>query len=67
MSKSLSAALLFGLIATASATQRNCGNSRCLYVGSERASAYVGFLSGKVARIEAKSREAFKVRDAAGL
>jgi hypothetical protein len=65
MSKSLSAALLFGMIATASANAKDLRELKVLYVGSERASAYVGFLSGKVAQIEAKRRDAFEVRDAA--
>ena len=66
MSKSLSAALLFGMIATASASAKELRELKVLYVGSERASAYVGFLSGNVAQIEAKSRKSFEVRDAAG-
>ena len=65
MSKSLSAALLFGMLATVSAGEDELRELKVLYVGSERASAYVGFLSGKVAKFEAKSREAFEVRDAA--
>ncbi len=65
MFKSLSAALLLGLIATASASAKELRELKVLYVGSERASAYVDFLSEKVAQIEARSREAFEVRDAA--
>ena len=65
MLKSLSAALLFGLIAAGSASAAELTELKVLYVGSEGASAYVSFLGGKVARIEAKTREEFKVRDAA--
>jgi hypothetical protein len=65
MAKSLSVALLFGLIAPVSAYAEELRELKVLYVGSERASAYVGFLSGKVAQVEAKSRQAFKLRDAA--
>jgi hypothetical protein len=64
MFKSLSATLFFGMIASVSASADELRDLKVLYVGSERASAYVGFLSGKVAQIEAKSREAFEVRDA---
>ena len=38
---------------------------KVLYVGNERAAAYVDFLTGKVARIEATTRNEFKVSDAA--
>ncbi len=38
---------------------------KILYVGSERADQYVDFLKGKVARVEAISRAAFKPKDAA--
>ena len=65
MLKSISAALLCGMIATVSASGKELRELKVLYVGSERASDYVDFLSGKVAQIEARSREAFQVRDAA--
>jgi hypothetical protein len=54
----LSAGLLLGLTAAvpASVCAEELRDLKVLYVGSERASAYVGFLSGKVARIEARSR-----------
>ena len=65
MSKTVSTALLLGLMATVSAHAAELRELKVLYVGSERASAYVDFLSGKVAQIEAKSREGFDVRDAA--
>ena len=64
-SRSLRAALLFGMITTASAHAGELRELTVLYVGSERASAYVHLLSGKVARIETKSREDFKISDAA--
>ena len=60
MFKYLSAALLFGLIATSSADAKDLRDLKVLYIGSERASAYVDFLSGKVAQIEAKSREGIR-------
>jgi len=65
MSKTLAAALLIGMIATGSTNAKDLQELKVLYVGSERASDYVGFLSGKVAQIEAKSRAAFHIRDAA--
>jgi hypothetical protein len=65
MSKTLSAAILLGMIATASANAKELRDLKVLYVGSERASEYIGFLSGKVAQIDAKRRDAFHVRDAA--
>jgi hypothetical protein len=63
----LSAGLLLGLTAAVptSACAEELRDLKVLYVGSERASAYVGFLSGKVARIEARSRQDFQPRDAA--
>lgn len=65
MSKYLSAALLVGMTANLSARADELRELKVLYVGSERAPAYVDFLTGKVARIEAKSRADFKVGDAA--
>jgi len=65
ISKLLSIALLFFVIATASAYAGELPELKVLYVGSERESAYVDFLYGKVAKIEAKSREDFDVSDAA--
>jgi hypothetical protein len=38
---------------------------KVLYIGTERASDYVGFLKGKVARVEARERSKFKPQDAA--
>ena len=38
---------------------------KVLYIGTERASDYVGFLKGKVARVEAMARSKFKPQDAA--
>jgi hypothetical protein len=63
----LSAGLLVGLIAAVPAAVRaeELRDLKVLYVGSERASVYVSFLSGKVARIEARSRRDFQPRDAA--
>ncbi len=65
MFKSLSATLLLGLFATASASAKELRELKVLYVGSERSTAYVDFLSGKVAQIKVESRNAFDVRDAA--
>ncbi len=65
MSKTVCTALLLGLMATVSAHAAELRELKVLYVGSERASAYVDFLSGKVTQIEAKSREGFDVQDAA--
>jgi len=53
------------MMATVSAGANELRELKVLYVGTERASAYIDFLSGKVAKIEAKRREAFKVGDAA--
>ncbi len=63
----LSAGLFLGLTAAvpASVGAKELRDLKVLYVGSERASVYVGFLSGKVARIEARSRQDFQPRDAA--
>ena len=63
----LSAGLLLGLTAAVPASVRaeELRDLKVLYVGSERESAFVGFLSGKVARIEARSRRDFQPRDAA--
>ena len=64
-SKSLFAALVFGMIATTTADAKDLRELKVLYVGSERTSDYVSFLSGKVAEIDVKSRADFKVADAA--
>ena len=63
----LSAGLFLGLTAAVPASVRaaELRDLKVLYVGSERAKAYVGFLSGKVAQIEARSRQDFQPRDAA--
>jgi hypothetical protein len=65
ISKSLSAALLFGMIGSISARADELRELKVLYVGSERAADHLEFLRRKVARIDAKSREEFKVTDAA--
>ena len=64
-SKSLFAALMLGMIATATTDAKDLRELKVLYVGSERTSDYLSFLSGKVAEIDAKSRADFKVSDAA--
>ncbi len=57
-------ALLFGFVAIESAHAGELAELKVLYVGSERASDYVNFLKGKVALVEAKSRESFQPGDA---
>ena len=64
-SKSLCAALVLGVIGSVSACADELRELKVLYVGTERASEYIDFLNGKVARIEIKSRDDFKKGDAA--
>lgn len=63
-STTLLAAVLLGLLSTLPIHAKELAELKVLYVGSERASDYVEFLTGKVNRIEAKSRADFKVGDA---
>ncbi len=60
MSRLVSVALLLGMTANESAAAGELRELRVLYVGSERASAYVDFLRGRVGVIEAKSRAGFQ-------
>ena len=58
-------ALLVGLVLNGAVSGAELTDLKVLYVGSERSSEYVEFLKGKVATVEARSRESFQPRDAA--
>jgi hypothetical protein len=58
-------ALLVGLVLNGAVPGAELTGLKVLYVGSERSSEFVEFLKGKVATVEAKSRESFQPRDAA--
>lgn len=58
-------ALLVGLVLNGAVPGAELTGLKVLYVGSERPSEYVEFLKGKVATVEARSRESFQPRDAA--
>jgi hypothetical protein len=58
-------AFLVGLVLNGAASGAELTGLKVLYVGSERPSEYVEFLKGKVATVEARSRESFQPRDAA--
>src|SRR5262249_55253273 len=58
------AALVLGIVAGETARAGELGELKVLYVGSERASDYLSFLRGKVALVEAKSRNDFRPSDA---
>ncbi len=56
--------LAFALLAAGRTRADELAHLKVVYVGSERASDYVDFLKGKVARIEAIKRSEFKPKDA---
>ena len=58
-------ALLVGLVLNGAVSGAELTGLKVLYVGSERSSEFVEFLKGKVATVEARSRESFQPRDAA--
>jgi len=59
-------ALSWVLIGTAVASAAELADLKILYVGTERATDYVDFLTGEVSRIEATSRAAFRPSHATG-
>ena len=52
-------ALLVGLVLNGAASGAELTGLKVLYVGSERPSEFLEFLKGKVATVEARSRESF--------
>ena len=63
----LSTVLLWALVVAGAFTQvgaRELKELKVLYVGTERAGAYVDFLKDKVGKVESLSRVAFKPADA---
>ena len=56
---------LSGLISSSPSDARELADLKVLFVGAERSTDYVDFLTGKVAQIESKNRADFKLSDAA--
>lgn len=62
--RTLLASLFVGASTIASSDAAELSQLKVLYIGSERTDAYVRFLEGSVARLEAKSRMTFQANDA---
>lgn len=64
-SRQLVAALVLAIFGTGQSRAAELAELKVLYIGSERSSDYVSFLKGKVAKVEERTREAFKPGDEA--